>query len=182
VALAAIRATTHVDGKLTRSSRRARRGAGYWSRTTIGASGRTPISSSPSAWRRASAARPPLTVRACPDGRPGGGGVRSATLRTIESRPWPPVCARFRPRLRRRHSPGPLDRWSTTSRSPRSGVLTTDGDGSVPHLTGPLPAMRATTHVEGKPCARTLSPRCLQDAFELAIRLVEHRPERGGDT
>ena len=35
--------------------------------------------------------------------------------------------------------------------------------------------MRATTHVEGKPCARTLSPRCLQDAFELALRLVEHR-------
>jgi hypothetical protein len=51
-----------------------------------GASGGTPISSSPIAWRRASAARRPLTGRACPDGRPGGGGVRWATPRTIKRR------------------------------------------------------------------------------------------------
>ena len=57
-----------------RSSRRARRGAGCWLRTTIGVSGRTPISSGRIAWRRASAARRPLKARACPDGRPGGEG------------------------------------------------------------------------------------------------------------
>jgi hypothetical protein len=49
-----------------------------------GASGGTPILSSPMAWRRASAAGRPLTGRASPDGRPGGGGVRWATLRTIK--------------------------------------------------------------------------------------------------
>jgi hypothetical protein len=38
------------------------------------------------AWRRTSAARRPVTGRACPDGRPGGGGVRSATLGTIKRR------------------------------------------------------------------------------------------------
>jgi hypothetical protein len=54
-------ATTHVEGKAIRSSRRARRGAGCWLRATIGVSGRTPMSSSRIAWRRASAARRCLT-------------------------------------------------------------------------------------------------------------------------
>ena len=58
-----IRATTHVKGKPTRSSRPARRGAGCWLRATIGVSGRTPMSSSRIAWRRASAARRCLTGR-----------------------------------------------------------------------------------------------------------------------
>ena len=40
----------------------------------------------PDAWRRASAARHRLIGSACPDGRRGGGGVRSATLRTIARR------------------------------------------------------------------------------------------------
>jgi hypothetical protein len=66
-----------------------------------GASGGTPILSSPIAWRRASAARRPLTGRACPDGRPGGEGfARPRSGRSRDVRPWPPVCARFRPRLR----------------------------------------------------------------------------------
>jgi hypothetical protein len=44
------------------------------------------MSSSRMTWRRASAARRPLTGRACPDGRRGGGGVRSGTLRKITRR------------------------------------------------------------------------------------------------
>jgi hypothetical protein len=97
-ALPAMRATTHVEGKAIRSSRRARRGAGCWLRTTRGASGRTAMSSSRIAWWRPWAARRPLTGRACPDGRPGGGAVRSATLRTIKRRSTAAaVCARFRP-------------------------------------------------------------------------------------
>ena len=100
-ALPAIRATTHVDGKAIGSSRRARRGAGCWLRTTIGASGRTPISSSPVAWRRASPARRPLTGRACRDGRPGGGGSAGPRSgRSSDVRARAPVCARFRPRWR----------------------------------------------------------------------------------
>ena len=83
VARVLMRAITHVEGKAIRSSRRARRGAGCWLRRTIGASERTPMSSGRMTWRRASAARRPLIGSACPDGRRGGGGVRSATLRTI---------------------------------------------------------------------------------------------------
>ena len=102
--LPAIRATTHVDGKPIRSSRRARRGAGCWLRRTIGASGRTPMLSGRMTWRRASAARRPLIGSACPDGRRGGGGVRSGTLRTITRcstaaagvRPWSRSSARAR--------------------------------------------------------------------------------------
>jgi hypothetical protein len=96
--LPAMRATTHVDGNAIRSSRRARRGAGCWLRRTIGASGRTPMSSSRMTWRRASAARRPLIGSACPDGRRGGGGVRSATLRTITRRST--AAAGVRPRSR----------------------------------------------------------------------------------
>ena len=72
-AVPAMRAITHAEGKAIRSSRRARRGAESCLTTTVGVSGRTPISSSRIAWRRASAARRPLNARACPDGRPGGG-------------------------------------------------------------------------------------------------------------
>ena len=98
VALAAMRAITHVVGKAITSSRRARRGAGCWLRRTIGASGRTPMSSSRMTWRRASAARRPLIGSACPDGRRGGGGVCSATLRTITRRST--AAAGVRPRSR----------------------------------------------------------------------------------
>ena len=78
-----------------------------------GASGGTPIMPSPMAWRRASAARRrPLTGRACPDGRPGRGGLRWATLRTIRSdvRAWAPAfdCA-----CGRRHAPGRRARVSS---------------------------------------------------------------------
>jgi hypothetical protein len=60
-----------------------------------------PISSSPIAWRRPSAARLPLKARASPDGRPAGEGfARPRSGRSRDVRPWPPVCARFRPRLR----------------------------------------------------------------------------------
>ena len=124
-ALPAMRAITHVEGKAIRSSRRARRGAGCWLRTTIGASGRTPISSSRIAWRRASAARRPLTGRACPDGRPGGGGVRSATLRTIKRRSTPGAGLR--------------------SLSPAVAVVGTRPDGALACRPGRAP--RAVRHV-----------------------------------
>ena len=93
-----MRAITHVEGKAIRSSRRARRSAACWLRRTIGASGRTPMSSSRMTWRRASAARRPLTGSACPDGRRGGGGVRSATLRTITRRSTAAAGVRARSR------------------------------------------------------------------------------------
>jgi hypothetical protein len=66
-----------------------------------GVSGATPTLSRPIAWA-AGVGGPSSSHRgACPDGRPGGGGVRSATLgRSREVRPRPPVCARFRSRLR----------------------------------------------------------------------------------
>jgi hypothetical protein len=59
-----------------------------------GSSGEAPILSSRIAWRRPSAARRPLTGRACPDGRPGRGGVPSATLRTIKRRSTAAAAAR----------------------------------------------------------------------------------------
>ena len=96
-----MRAITHVVGKAMRSSRRARRGVGCWLRTTTGASGRTPISSSRSAWRRALAVRRPLTGRASTDGRRGGeGSARQRLGRSRDGRPQAPVCGRLRPRLR----------------------------------------------------------------------------------
>ena len=112
--LPAIRATTHVDGKPIRSSRRARRGAGCWLRRTIGASGRTPMLSGRMTWRRASAARRPLIGRACPDGRRGGGGVRSGTLRTITR--CSTAAAGVRPRSR-----SPARARAARSRVVRSG-------------------------------------------------------------
>jgi hypothetical protein len=56
------------------------------------------MSSSRMMWRRASAARRRLIGSACPDGRRGGGGVRSATLRTITRRST--AAASVRPRSR----------------------------------------------------------------------------------
>jgi hypothetical protein len=56
------------------------------------------MSSSRMTWRRPSAARRPLIGSACPDGRRGGGGVRSATLRTITRRST--AAAGVRPRSR----------------------------------------------------------------------------------
>ena len=104
VARVLMRAIPHVEGKAIRSSRRARRGAGCWLRRTIGAAGRTPMSSSRMTWRRASAARRPLIGRACPDRRRGGEGfARPHSGRSRDVRPRPPVCARGRGR---RHAHG----------------------------------------------------------------------------
>jgi hypothetical protein len=94
VALAAMRAITHVEGKVIRSSRRARRGAGCWLRTTMVASSGTPILSSLIAWRRASAARRPLAGARMPGWASQWGRVRSATLRTIQRRSVPGVGLR----------------------------------------------------------------------------------------
>ena len=110
-ALPAMRAITHVVGKAIRSSRRARRGAGSWLRRTIGASGRTPMSSNRMTWRRASAARRPLIGSACPDGRRGGKGfARRHSGRSRDVRPRPPVCAGGRGR---RHAHGRRARVSS---------------------------------------------------------------------
>jgi len=66
-------------------ARRARQGAGCRLRTTM-----APLAGrryrAAGLRRRASAARRSLTGRACPDGRSGGRGDRSATLRTIKRR------------------------------------------------------------------------------------------------
>ena len=103
------------------SSHRARRGAGCWLRTTLGAFGGTPISSSPIAWEAASAARRPVTGRACPDGRPGGGGVGSDTFRTIKRRSTRGCrfCGRFACGCGRRHAPGRCARVSSEAAAVR---------------------------------------------------------------
>ena len=122
--LPAMRAITHVEGKAIRSSRRARRGAGCWLRRTIGASGRTPMSSSRMTWRRASAARRPLIGSACPDGRRGGGGfARPHSGRSRDVRQRPPVCARGRGR---RHAHGRRARGSSGA-----GVGSASGDAGL---------------------------------------------------
>jgi hypothetical protein len=55
-----------------------------------GACGGTPILSRRMVWRRASAARRPLTGRACTDGRPGGGGsAKPRSGRSRDGRPRP---------------------------------------------------------------------------------------------
>jgi hypothetical protein len=100
VALPAMRAITHVDGKPTRSSRGARRGAGCWLRTTV----------APPAGRRYRAARlrgggrrrpVVLSHTRMPGWTSRWGGVRSATLRRIKRRSTPGAGLRcFRPRLR----------------------------------------------------------------------------------
>jgi hypothetical protein len=84
VALAAIRATTHVDGKAIRSSRRCSTG-----RRLLVEDDRGPISSSPIAWRPASADRRPLTGRARPRmGVPvGEGSARPRSGRSRDGRP-----------------------------------------------------------------------------------------------
>ena len=78
--------TTNANGKAIRSSRRARRGRwllveddhwDLWQDADL---------EQPGCVAAASAARPPLKARAWPDRRPGGEGVRSATLRTVTRR------------------------------------------------------------------------------------------------
>jgi hypothetical protein len=66
-----------------------------------GASGRTAISSSPIGWRRR---RRPVVLsqgaHARMDVPVGEGSARPRSGQSSDVRPWPPVCARFRPRLR----------------------------------------------------------------------------------
>ena len=115
----------------------ARRGAGYWSRTTIGASGRTPISSSP---RRGGGRRPPVLLSQCAHARMdvpvGEGFARPRSGRSRDVRPWPQVCAAFA-----RGCGSPLARTARSlvddEQEPSVGSAVTDGDGSVPHVTGP---------------------------------------------
>ena len=102
-----MRAITHVVGKAIRSSRRARRGAGWWLRTTMapraGAENRAAGGVAAGVGGPSSSHR-----RACPDGRPGGGGVRSAMLRTIKRRSTAAAGLRsLSPAVGgRRHAPG----------------------------------------------------------------------------
>jgi hypothetical protein len=76
-------------------------GPSCWLRTTIGASGRTPISSRRIAWRRR---RRPVVLstraHARIDVSVGEGFARPRSGQSRDVRPWPPVCARCRPRLR----------------------------------------------------------------------------------
>ena len=59
------------------------------------------IEAAPIGWRAGLAARRPLAGRACPDGRPGGGGsARPRSGRSRDVRFRAPVYARFRPPLR----------------------------------------------------------------------------------
>ena len=112
VARAAMRAITHVVGKAIGSSRRARRGAGCWFRTTIGASGRAPISSSRIALRRRR--RPVvLSMRAHARMRPvirGDGPDRQR--RDLDEAGSHPVAGRD---VQRSATLGFLRRWGTTA-------------------------------------------------------------------
>jgi len=76
-------------------------GPSCWLRTTIGASGRTPISSRRIAWRRRRR-RVVLSTRAHAriDVSVGEGFARPRSGQSRDVRPRPPVCARCRPRLR----------------------------------------------------------------------------------
>jgi hypothetical protein len=98
-------------GKVIRSSRRARRGAGCWLRTTIGASGRTRVSSSRIAWRRRR--RPVVLSTRAHAGmdvpvREGSAGPRSGRSRDV--RAW---AVAFACRCGRRYAPGRRARVSS---------------------------------------------------------------------
>jgi hypothetical protein len=126
-------------------------------------SGGTPISSSPIAWRRTSAARRPMTGRACPDGRPGWGGVGSDTLRTIKRRSTAAAGLR--------------------SLSPAVGVVGTRPDGAL--------ACRRGCRINARECARLLyrrrrgadssrdrAPAPVSRQFSVALSIVvPSRPE-----
>jgi hypothetical protein len=77
-------------------------GAGCWFRTTMASPAGRRYSAARCVAARVGVGGPSSSHRhVCPDGRAGGGGVRSATLRTIKRRSTPGArCARFRPRLR----------------------------------------------------------------------------------
>jgi hypothetical protein len=95
-----MRAITHVDGKAIGSSRRARRGRRLRVEDDHGAFGGTPISSSPNCVAE-DVGGPSSCDRARMPGwasRWGRGSLGHGRSRDV--RPWPPVCARFRPRLR----------------------------------------------------------------------------------
>jgi hypothetical protein len=87
----------------------------------IGATGTTPISSSPIAWRPASA---PVVLSQGAHARMDVpvGRVRWATLRTIKRRssPGAGLRARFRPRCGRWHAPGRRARVSSATGAPRT--------------------------------------------------------------
>ena len=94
-----------------------------------GASGGTPILSSPMAWRRASAARRPLTgAHARMDVPLGEGSAGRRSGRSRDVRAWAPVCARFRLRLR-----SSARARTARSRVVRCGRLVgTAGDARIP--------------------------------------------------
>ena len=134
-AVPAMRATIHVDGKAIRSSRRVRRGRWLLVEGDHWDSGRTPMSSSRVAWRRRRRPVPLLKARAWPDGRPGGAGVRSATLRTVTRRSTVAAGLRspFARGCGRRHAPGRRARVSSAasvSSSLTETLGTTHGTGS----------------------------------------------------
>ena len=116
--------------KPTRSSRRARRGAGCWLRR-------------PRRLRRDADIEQPDCVaaglggpsssdrRACPDGRRGGeGSAEPRSGRSRDGRPRAPVCARFRPGCGRRHAPRRRARVSSSAgvRSSTGGDGRSDAD------------------------------------------------------
>jgi hypothetical protein len=121
--LPASRATTHVVGKVITSSRRTIGGApAPGEGTTIGASGRTPISSS----RIGGRARRPLIGRACPDGGPGWGrrplGHTRDDQETFEPRRG--VALAFALGCSPWHAPGRRARVSSTPRACRASGQT----------------------------------------------------------
>ena len=71
-----------------------------------GASGGAPALSSPTAWRRAPAARRPLTGRACPDGLPAGGPLGHAHEDEETFDRGRRFALAFARGCRRRHAPG----------------------------------------------------------------------------
>ena len=117
VALAAMRAITHVVGKAIRSSRRPRRGAGWWLRTTMappaGADVEQPDDVAAGVGGPSSSHRERMLGRTSRWGR-GSLGHSPGRSRDVRSRP--PVCARGRGR---RHAPGRRARVSSGARARR---------------------------------------------------------------
>jgi hypothetical protein len=145
--LPAIRAITHAEGKAIRLSRRARRGAGCWLRTTMGPPA-APISRQPDCVA-GGVGGPSSSHRArMPGWASRWGRVRSATLRTIQRRSTPGAgLRRCRPRLRS----------SARARTARSRVVRSErphrpGGGDCIQAKAILGARRA--HVRARACGQ----------------------------
>jgi hypothetical protein len=111
--------------------------------------------------------RRPLAGRACRDGRPGGGGVRRPRSgRSRDVRPWPPVCARFRPRLRSSaHARTARSRVVRCGRWPRPGGDEPNRGNSeragAPVLMGAV-ALAALPFAGMRTSRRAVTPRCAE--------------------